>query len=55
MNKVLFIYKQGLIDGYKDYIKTKKIKTFKKINMKKILAHIYDIGYIEGYTKFVEK
>ena len=55
MNRIFFIYKQGLIDGYKDYLKEKKNKKFIKIKIKKILPYIYNIGYIEGYTKFIEK
>ena len=55
MNRVIKIYKQGLIDGYNDYIKLKKSKKFKQIKIKKILSTIYDLGYIEGYTKFIDK
>ena len=43
------------IDGIKDAVKLNKKKNFKRINIKKILSKIYDLAYIEGYTKFIEK
>ncbi|MBR2138441.1 MAG: hypothetical protein IJ966_03970 [Bacilli bacterium] len=55
MNKIIEIYKVGFIDGIKDAVKLNKKKNFKRINIKKILSKIYDLAYIEGYTKFIEK
>ena len=53
MYKYYRAYKIGFNEGLKDAINNKKIKYFKKINDKEILSKLYDIGYIEGYNKYI--
>ena len=56
MYKYIKSYKLGYIEGYKDskidYLNNKR-KKFIKIDKKEILSKLYDIGYIDGYNKFI--
>ena len=56
MYKYIKSYKLGYIEGYKDskidYLNNKR-KQFIKIDKKEVLSKLYDIGYIDGYNKFI--
>lgn len=53
MYKYYRAYKLGFNEGLKDAINSKKNRKFKKINDKEVLSKLYDIGYIEGYNKYM--
>lgn len=44
-------YMQGIKDSIYDYEK-RKSKKFKNINKNEIMSKLYDVGYIDGYTRF---
>ena len=56
MYKYYRAYKIGFNEGLKDAIKdrNKKKKKFKYINKKEIISRLYDIGYIDGYSKYIK-
>ena len=45
-------YEEGIKDAYRDSFLYKK-KKYKKPNYIEIMSKLYDIGYIEGYNKFI--
>lgn len=56
MYKYIKSYKLGFKEGYKDskvdYLNNKR-KKFINIDKKEVLSKLYDIGYIDGYNKFI--
>ena len=56
MYKYIKSYKLENIEEKKnfkiEYIKNKR-KKFIKIDKKEVLSKLYDIGYIDGYNKFI--
>ena len=56
MYKYIKSYKLGYKEGYKDskedYLNNKR-KKFIEIDKKEVLSKLYDIGYIDGYNKFI--
>ncbi len=57
MYKYIKSYNLGYNEGIRDAINDKKInkiKKFKKIDEKTIMAKLYDVGYINGYNKFIK-
>lgn len=55
MYRYIKAYELGYIEGIKDSIndlRNNKIKRFKNINKNEIMSKLYDIGYINGYTRF---
>ena len=53
MYKYIKAYELGYNEGIKNSL-SKKRKKFKKIDDSEILSKLYDIGYINGYTKFIK-
>lgn len=45
-------YDEGIKDAYLDFINNIR-KEFKEIDDMKVMSFLYDIGYIEGYRKFI--
>ena len=48
LNEIVVRYKDSKID----YLNNKR-KKFIKIDKKEVLSKLYDIGYIDGYNKFI--
>ena len=57
MYKFFKAYELGNYEGIKsaleDYYNS-KIKKFKNIDDEEVLSKLYDIGYINGYNKFIK-
>ncbi|MBR4177956.1 MAG: hypothetical protein IKR57_01245 [Bacilli bacterium] len=53
MYKYYKAYKMGFNKGLNDAIRYNKKKRFKVVNDKELLSKLYDIGYIEGYSKYM--
>ena len=55
MYRYITAYELGYTEGIKDSLydlRNNKIKKFKNINKNEIMSKLYDIGYIDGYTRF---
>ena len=58
MYKYIKSYNLGYNEGVRNAIndrKKNKIKRFKKVDDKLIMAKLYDVGYINGYNKFIKR
>ena len=58
MYRYIKAYELGYTEGIKDSLydlRNNKMKKFKNINKNEIMSKLYDIGYIDGYTRFYKK
>ena len=55
MYRYIKAYELGYTEGIKDSLydlRNNKMKKCKNINKNEIMSKLYDIGYIDGYTRF---
>lgn len=53
MYKLIRAYELGFTEGIKEAINNKN-KKFKKIDELEVMSKLYDIGYVNGYKKYLK-